>query len=72
MKILLLLTCALFPLSASAYIGPSLSGGTLAVVLGVFVSIVLAVIAIVYYPIKRMIKKISGKSDIESEQRKDE
>jgi len=43
--------------SAQAYIGPGLGAGTLAVVLGVLGSILLAVFAVVWYPLKRMMKR---------------
>jgi hypothetical protein len=42
---------------AAAYIGPGASAGTIAVVLGVLAAIVMAFFAILYYPIKRMLKK---------------
>jgi len=50
---------------AAAYIGPGLGAGTIAVVLGIIGSVFLALFAIIYYPIKRMLrrKKQSAKSD---------
>lgn len=42
---------------AQAYVGPGLGAGTLAAILGVIVSVLLALFAIVWYPIKRLIKK---------------
>ncbi len=45
------------PDAAFAYIGPGLGAGAIGVVLGVLGSIVLAIFAVVYYPIKRMIKR---------------
>jgi hypothetical protein len=50
---------------AYAYIGPGAGAGTIAVVLGVLASILLAFIAIIWYPIKRLFKgrkKSSGES----------
>lgn len=44
-------------LSAHAYIGPGLGAGTIGVVLGVLLSIVLVLLAIVWYPVKRLLKK---------------
>ena len=44
------------PLSLYAYIGPGMSGGFLAAVLGFFVAIALAFGGIIYFPIKRAIK----------------
>lgn len=47
----------LMPGLAHAYIGPGLGAGAIAAALGVVGSILLAVFAAVYYPIKRMRKK---------------
>jgi hypothetical protein len=59
----ILTTAAVFiglaaPATALAYVGPGLGAGTLAVVLGVIASILLALIALVWYPIKRLINKL--------------
>jgi len=40
-----------------AYIGPGLGAGTIGVILGVLGSIVLALFAIFWYPIKRLLRK---------------
>ena len=42
---------------AFAYIGPGMGGGVIAGVIGFFAAILLALWAILYYPIKRAIKK---------------
>lgn len=42
---------------AHAYIGPGAGAGTIAVVLGVLASVAMAFFAILWYPIKRVIKK---------------
>ena len=47
----------LFPAAAQAYIGPGVGAGAIAAVLGVIGSVLLAVFAVVYYPVKRMLKK---------------
>jgi hypothetical protein len=41
---------------AHAYIGPGVGAGTIAVVLGVIASIFLAFVAILWYPLKRLVK----------------
>jgi preprotein translocase subunit SecF len=41
---------------AAAYIGPGAGAGTIAVVLGVLASIVMAFIALLWYPMKRLLK----------------
>lgn len=45
---------------AYAYIGPGAGAGTIAVVLGVIASFFLALFAILWYPLKRMIKKLKS------------
>jgi len=44
-------------LNAYAYIGPGLGIGTIGAVLGILGSLVLALIAIIWYPLKRLFKK---------------
>ena len=39
------------------YIGPGMSGGLIATVLGIIGSILLAIFGILYYPLKRYLKK---------------
>lgn len=59
----------LIPLPSYAYIGPGMGGGIIAVIVGFFAAIFLALWAILYYPIKRAIKRkrdkkvIGNKSD---------
>jgi hypothetical protein len=42
---------------AQAYIGPGVASGALAAVVGVLGSIFLALFAVIYYPIKRLLKR---------------
>jgi hypothetical protein len=52
---------AMLPLaSAHAYIGPGAGAGTIAIVLGILSSIVLAFVGILWYPAKRLLKKLKG------------
>ena len=45
-------------ISASyAYIGPGMAGGVIAAIIGVIVSLFLALFGILYYPIKRALRK---------------
>ena len=46
-----------------AYIGPGLGAGTIGVILGVLGSIVLALFAIFWYPIKRLMRKNKTEDD---------
>ncbi len=56
----------MFANNAQAYIGPGLGAGSVGVVLGVLGSILLFILALVYYPIKRMIKKRKAKIEGEN------
>lgn len=44
------------------YIGPGMDGGALSVIIGILISFFMALFAIVWYPIKRLIKKFKRKS----------
>ena len=46
-----------FPQIANAYVGPGLGAGTIGVILGIIGSIFIAIFAIVWYPLKRLLKK---------------
>lgn len=48
---------ALCPESALAYIGPGVGAGAIGAVLGVIGSIFLALFAVIWYPIKRLLKR---------------
>lgn len=56
------LLAILAALPAQAYIGPGAGAGAVAVVLGVIASIFLALVAIVWYPLKRLIKRLKSSS----------
>jgi hypothetical protein len=45
---------------ASAYIGPGLGAGAIAAVFGVIGSVFLGLFAVLYYPIKRALKRRRG------------
>lgn len=45
------------------YIGPGLGGGIITAVLGFFTSIFLALFAIIWYPIKKVVEKFKRKRD---------
>lgn len=47
----------LAPTPAFAYIGPGLGAGAVATVLAVLGSILLGIFSVIYYPIKRMMRK---------------
>ena len=63
---------SLTALPAHAYIGPGAGAGTIAVVLGVLASVVMAFFAILWYPIKRVIKRRRAAKVSESSLESDE
>ena len=57
LKYLAILPLLLAAAPAQAYIGPGVGGGAIAAVLGVLASIAMAFVAVIWYPIKRLVKK---------------
>tara|TARA_Y100000816_G_scaffold191144_1_gene139275 strand:- start:193 stop:411 length:219 start_codon:yes stop_codon:yes gene_type:complete len=47
--------------TANAYIGPGMGLGAIMTILGIIGAIILSIVAIIYYPIKRLIIKIKNK-----------
>jgi hypothetical protein len=62
---LIFIALLLIQLPAHAYIGPGLGAGVIGVILGILGSILLALMAIFWYPVKRMLKRKrkSGEQD---------
>ena len=58
-KSILFLFLLSFP--SYAYIGPGMGGGVIAAVVGFFAAILLGLFGILYYPIKRALKKRKDK-----------
>lgn len=48
--------------SAFAYIGPGVGAGVIATVLGILTAIALALFAVLWYPLKRLLKPKHGKN----------
>lgn len=48
---------------AQAYIGPGMGAGVVATVLGLIAAVVFAVVGVIYYPIKRWIKRLKSRRD---------
>ena len=71
-KPILILSLLLLSFPSYAYIGPGMGGGVIAAILGFFAAIILGLWGILYYPIKRALKKrkdddmLSKESDKES------
>lgn len=60
-KSILLLSLFLISLPSYAYIGPGMGGGVIAAIVGFFAAILLGLWGILYYPIKRALKKRKDK-----------
>ena len=59
-RLLPLIGLVAFPNVAFAYIGPGLGAGTVVVILGILLSIILGIFAVFWYPIKRLFKRKKG------------
>ncbi len=57
-----------YPLTAEAYLGPGLGVGTLGVVFGLLASIIMTFVAIIWYPVKRMIKKKQALKEMDEDE----
>ena len=56
-KLVLLITTFLVSIPVNAYIGPGMGGGALVAILGFFAAIFLGIWGVLYYPIKRALRK---------------
>ena len=59
-QIFILLLC-LISSPAHAYIGPGLGAGALATIFGVLLAILMLIVGIVWYPLKRLIHSLKSK-----------
>ena len=50
------------PIAAQAYTGPGLGLGAVGVAFGLIGSILLAIVSVVWYPIKRLVRRIRGRA----------
>lgn len=50
------------PLAAQAYTGPGLGLGAVGVALGLVGSILLAILSVVWYPVKRLVRRLRGRA----------
>lgn len=60
-KTIILLPLVLISFHSYAYIGPGMGGGVIAAIIGFFAAILLGLWGILYYPIKRALKKRKDK-----------
>tara|TARA_B100001248_G_C27397292_1_gene466526 strand:+ start:4420 stop:4641 length:222 start_codon:yes stop_codon:yes gene_type:complete len=61
-KAILILTTLSVSITSYAYIGPGMSGGVIAAVLGFIAAVFLGMWAILYFPIKRAIRRRKNKN----------
>ena len=57
MRYLLTLFLMLAATSAHAYIGPGAGLGVIGAILGTIMAVVLAIVGVIWYPIKRLLKR---------------
>lgn len=62
-KIFFIALIVLTPTYAMAYVGPGLGAGTIGVVLGIIGSICITLFAVIWYPVKRLLKKFKMPND---------
>ena len=65
----ILITLLVLPLSAYAYVGPGMGVGVIGAIIGIFAAIVLSIVGLVWFPLKRA---FGGASKKESEEKKEE
>jgi O-antigen/teichoic acid export membrane protein len=57
MRFIVLVLLLFSTAAAHAYVGPGLGLGVLGAILGALLTVILAIAGVVWYPIKRMLKK---------------
>ncbi len=64
--VLVCLAVLLYSSNAQAYVGPGLGAGAIAVIGGIILSVLMAIIGIFWYPIKRLFKKKDDQESLEA------
>tara|TARA_B100000035_G_C21015650_1_gene561669 strand:- start:895 stop:1140 length:246 start_codon:yes stop_codon:yes gene_type:complete len=54
--------------TASAYIGPGMGGGVIAATIGIIVAIFAALFGLIWFPIKRLLKRRKEKTAMKSDE----
>lgn len=65
LPVLLATVLLAYPPLAAAYIGPGLGLGAVSVVLGIVAGLLMLVVGVVWYPIKKLINRFKAKKDSE-------
>ena len=60
-KTLLLICFTITPLTTYAYVGPGMGGGIIAAIFGLIFAFILAILSVIYFPIKRLLTKRKNK-----------
>ena len=58
LPILILVSISFISFEAMSYVGPSLGTGVIGVLLGVGLAILMALMAVLYYPLKKLLRKL--------------
>ena len=62
--ILLILFCFSYSSAVFAYLGPGVGGGVIATTIGIIVAIFAALFGLIWFPVKRLLKKRKEKADL--------
>ena len=63
-KLILFILCCFFYSSATfAYLGPGVGGGVIAATIGIIVAIFAALFGLIWFPVKRLLKKRKEKKE---------
>ena len=60
---LLILFCFSYSSAAFAYLGPGIGGGIIAATIGIIVAIFAALFGLIWFPVKRLLKKRKERKD---------
>lgn len=71
LRFLAVMPLLLVAVPAQAYIGPGVGGGAIAAVLGVLASIGMAFVAVIWYPVKRLLRKRKAPKQVVTDETSD-
>ena len=57
-RVALTIAALAYSMDALAYVGPGMGAGTVAAVLGVLGGILMLIVGVVWYPLKRLVRRI--------------
>jgi hypothetical protein len=65
MRFIVLVSLLFSAAAAHAYVGPGLGLGVIGAFLGALLTVILAIVGVVWYPVKRMLKKREARGRVE-------